>query len=113
MDTAGDVGARIAALRKRRGLTQEALAARIGRTMETVSALERGLHAPSFGTLGRLSAALRVPVRDFFAPPGVAAGSPRQAALLGEMLDGARRLPRGDLELAAGIVGLIVGRYGR
>lgn len=113
MDTVRCVGVRIGAFRKRRGLTQAELAGRIGRTAESVSALERGRHTPSFETLQRLAAALDVPVREFFAPPGGGvAESPRQAALFSELLATARTLPPADLELAAGIVGLMARKRG-
>ena len=47
-------------------MTQEQLASQVDRTVFAISQLERGLSLPSFETLERLSAALRVPVRDFF-----------------------------------------------
>ncbi|TPI27104.1 helix-turn-helix transcriptional regulator [Mesorhizobium sp. B3-1-9] len=53
-------------LRKLRGLTQDDLAARTGRSLDAVSQWERGVNWPSFETLIRLSEALDVPVETFF-----------------------------------------------
>lgn len=113
METAGEVGARIRAIRHRRGLTQAALAARIGRTANTLALLEMGRSAPPFEILRLLAMALDAPLRDFFAAPEEEAGNPWEAALIRDVLDGARRLPPGELDLAARIVGLIAARYGR
>ena len=60
------VGVRIRVIRKQRGLTQEGLAARIDRSVETISNLECGRSLPSFETLVRLAESLDVPIRDFF-----------------------------------------------
>lgn len=99
------VGARIRAVREHRGLTQAELAVRIGRSVNAVSALERGLSKPTFDVLQGLSVALDTPVRDFFTPPGCE--GPPPAALIRTLLGAARALPPADLELAAGIVGLM------
>jgi transcriptional regulator with XRE-family HTH domain len=48
------VGERIRLLRRHRGLTQEALAERIGVTSESVSNIERAVHPPSLETLERI-----------------------------------------------------------
>jgi transcriptional regulator with XRE-family HTH domain len=48
------------------GLTQDQLAERVGRTVEMVNRIERGVAAPSFETLEALSAALETAPRDFF-----------------------------------------------
>jgi transcriptional regulator with XRE-family HTH domain len=53
-------------LRKLRGLTQEDLAQRTGRSVDAVSQWERGVNWPSFDTLVRLSEALDVPAATFF-----------------------------------------------
>ena len=116
MDSPHLVGARIRTIRKRRSLTQEDLAARIGRSVNSVSALERGLSKPAFDTLVRLASALEVPVRDFFAPVAEAE-SPEHAALQGELLDVAQALPLAELALTVRIAGLVgrwrAGRDGR
>ena len=52
------VGRNIASVRKQRGLTQGAVAARMDVDMETVSRFERGAVLPGIATLERICAAL-------------------------------------------------------
>lgn len=66
MNLKNRVASRIKTIRKLRGLTQEQLAERIDRTVFAISQLERARSLPSFETLERLSAALDVPVKEFF-----------------------------------------------
>lgn len=60
------LGQRIAALRKKQGLTQEALAEVIGCSVEFISLVERGVNAPSVAGLQDFADALKVEVRDLF-----------------------------------------------
>ncbi|MCX6836437.1 MAG: helix-turn-helix transcriptional regulator [Verrucomicrobia bacterium] len=60
------LGQRIAALRKKQGLTQEALAEVIGCSVEFISLVERGVNAPSVAGLQGFADALNVEVRDLF-----------------------------------------------
>jgi transcriptional regulator with XRE-family HTH domain len=60
------LGQRIAALRKKQGLTQEALAEEIGCSVEFISLVERGVNAPSVAGLEGFADALKVEVRDLF-----------------------------------------------
>lgn len=60
------LGCKIKYLRKARGLTQEQLAERCNLSVHHISGMERGLHAPSIGTLENLAVSLNVPIRDFF-----------------------------------------------
>lgn len=60
------LGQRIAALRKKQGLTQEALAEVIGCSVEFISLVERGVNAPSVAGLEGFADALKVEVRDLF-----------------------------------------------
>lgn len=113
MDSARCIGVRIAAIRKRRGLTQKQLGESIERSKEAVSSLERGRNMPSVETLLRLSEALGAQVPDFLAPRG--GGRPeslKHALLFSELVASARTLPLADLELAAGMVGLIARQRG-
>ena len=59
-------GKRLKLMRKVRGLTQEQLAEKLDLSVEMVSFMERGIHAPSFETLDRLSEVLRFSVRELF-----------------------------------------------
>ena len=109
------LGARIRTLRKRRGLTQAELAARVGRSVEALSVLERGRSTPTLTVLGRLAEALQVPLRDFFDPAGDAGGavqSPEEAALFTELTDCARALPPAALEMTVRLVAVVAGYVG-
>lgn len=64
------VGARIRALRKRNGLTQEDLAERAGMAPQTISRAERG-GVLSIANIKRVAKALEVHPLDFFADPGI------------------------------------------
>ena len=63
------LGARIKGLRGERGLRQKALAEQAGLTPSLVSQIESDKLTPSLHTLGRLAAALGVPVGAFFEQP--------------------------------------------
>lgn len=61
-----DIGAKIKQLRSERGVTQEALAERLGVTAQAVSKWERGAAAPDIGLLPALSVFFGVRIDDFF-----------------------------------------------
>jgi len=96
------VGLRVKAIRARRSFSQEELAERISRSIDAVSAIERGKSLPNFETLERLAAGLNVPIKDFF--DFGEEDSPRRASHLARMHDAARTLSDEDLEMAADIV---------
>ncbi|WP_451975975.1 helix-turn-helix domain-containing protein [Azospirillum endophyticum] len=60
------VGLRVKEARVARGLTQEALADLVGRTVEAVSNIERGRTFPTIETLEQLGRHLDVPIQYFF-----------------------------------------------
>ena len=62
------LGDRIRRVRRERQLTQLDLARQVGVTNGQISTIERGLSAPSIGTLLRIASALNVSVVDFFDP---------------------------------------------
>lgn len=99
MDLKNRVASRIKTFRDRSGLTQEELAERTERSVDAISNLERGVSLPSFETLERLSAALGVPVRDFF-DFGEAEETSRRTQLLAALGAVARTLNDDDLEVA-------------
>ena len=68
-DTKKQIGARIKALRKQAGLTQEQLAERVGLDTRHLSRLEVGRHFPSLDSLEKIAAALNVPLVEFFRFP--------------------------------------------
>lgn len=55
---------RIRAYRLERHMTQEQLAENIGRSVETVSNIERGVSVPNEGTLRRLARCLEISYED-------------------------------------------------
>jgi len=63
------LGERIRRMRRDRLLTQLDLARQVGVTNGQISTIERGLSAPSIGTLRRIADALGVPVVAFFDAP--------------------------------------------
>lgn len=60
------IGLQVQLLRKRKKLSQEALAERVQIDAKSLSRLERGAHYPSIETLERLARELDVEVKDFF-----------------------------------------------
>jgi transcriptional regulator with XRE-family HTH domain len=60
------LGRRIAELRRARKLTQEQLAEAVGRSIEFISLVERGVNAPSVAGLADFARVLKVEVRDLF-----------------------------------------------
>jgi transcriptional regulator with XRE-family HTH domain len=97
--------ARVKEVRRHRGLTQQQLAERIERSTNAVSALERGVSLPTFDTLERLAATLKIPVHEFFAAD--ASEDPKREALLMALKTSARALDDEDLALAATVLDLI------
>jgi UDP-N-acetylglucosamine 1-carboxyvinyltransferase len=76
------LGALLRELRRARGLTQEALAERIGVEVGNYAHVEQGVANPTLSTLGRFAEALDVPVHELLRPPRtltVARGRPRKA----------------------------------
>jgi transcriptional regulator with XRE-family HTH domain len=59
-------GNKVRELRDAKGLTQEQLADRIGRSVDTVSNIERGLNATRLETAHQLADVLGIRLRDLF-----------------------------------------------
>lgn len=70
-DTKELIGARIRALRKHAGFTQEQLAELVGLDAGHLSRLEVGRHFPSLESLERIAHALNVPLVEFFQFPSL------------------------------------------
>lgn len=66
MTIQGSVDNSIAALRKRRGTTQEELARAVGVTRQTIIALEKGNYVPSVLLALKLARFFRLPVERIF-----------------------------------------------
>ena len=114
MDLKRVIGLQVKAARRGKGLTQEQLADMIGRTVETVSNIERAQTLPTLDTLARLSRSLDVPLRDFFGDEGgFERTSRRRLELELHIRELVRSLSDDDLELAIGQVGLLAKRMKR
>ena len=81
-------------------LTQEELAARIKRTPESISNIERGQQLPSVETLADLGRALNVPMSEFFGDDGRSPITPERARLEAELRQLGRTLSDRDLAIA-------------
>lgn len=99
------VGTRLRKIRKSQGLTQERLAELTDRSVDAVSALERGRALPSFETLEKLAEALSVPIHYFFVD--VEEDSSERAELLARLLVTARSLNDEGLQLVVELAEVI------
>ena len=59
-------GARVAAVRKSRGFTQQELAEHIGMSVVAIAYIETGKRWARLGTLMKISNTLKVDIADFF-----------------------------------------------
>ena len=59
-------GQRLRYLRRQKNITQERLAEAIGVSVDLISNIERGVNAPSFKTIEKLSEALNVSPKELF-----------------------------------------------
>ena len=75
MDLRADFGRRIRELRKARGFSQEELAHRAGLHYTYIGGIERGERNPALVNIGRIAAALKVPLAELFS---VFRGLPRR-----------------------------------
>jgi transcriptional regulator with XRE-family HTH domain len=94
-------------LRKRRGLTQAALAAMMGTTDRTISQIETGGQIPTLDTIEQLLTALDLPPREFFDFDLKRKTEARRVQRLAELGDAARRLSDDGLTLAAKMIDLM------
>ena len=95
------LGLMIREARHRAGLTQEELGARIKRTTETVSNIERGRQLPALDTLADLAGVLRVPMIELLATSEEKRSVSRQRAQLeAKLREIGRALSDRDLAVA-------------
>ena len=99
METKRQLGARVAALRRQRRLTQEQLAAKIGRSVDAISNIERGKSFPSLEMLDAMTRALTVDLSDLLVS-NASTASPRRASLLATLRAVGDGLSDDDLQLA-------------
>jgi len=108
MDLKRRVGLRVRTVRRERGLTQEDVAAAIGKTVETVSNIERGQTLASLETLEALSSYLRIPMREFFDGDGRdPKDDPRRFELEVRAQQLLRAMPIADVEIAVAQVEIL------
>jgi transcriptional regulator with XRE-family HTH domain len=65
-DIQREFGRRVCELRKRHNLTQDQLAAAIGKSVDTISNIERGFSSTRISTAAAIAAKLDVPLSDLF-----------------------------------------------
>jgi transcriptional regulator with XRE-family HTH domain len=90
----------IRTLRKRKGLSQEALAQRIGIDAKSLSRLEHGAHFPSIETLEKMAEALDVQLKDFFD----FSGKPSVEEMRSKVINAAQEANYSLLEKMVGII---------
>lgn len=98
-------GKRVAALRKRAGLTQAVLAERIGTSPEVVSRIEHGASSPALERVAAIARVLDVQISDLF--PSDSPGRDDRAE---QLLSALRRIPPGDADLLVTIAEAIAQR---
>ncbi|MEQ9519143.1 MAG: helix-turn-helix transcriptional regulator [Parvibaculum sp.] len=108
MDIKKAVGLKIKEFRAARGLTQADLADVIGRSVDTVSHLERGVSLPNFRTLELLSVELKVPMRSFFPSSDAELKSAKRASAIAQVEALINELQERDLETAIELLEVLV-----
>ena len=92
------LGARLRASRVAKGMSQEDLAEQVGKSVQTISALERGKYLPACDTLLDLASALDVPLHTLLVQGG--GHSTARESKEFEGLAILRQLSDADLDLA-------------
>lgn len=103
------VGKRIREFRRDSKMTQQRLAEQAERSVDAISAIERGLALPNFETLQKLARVLEVPLGDFFGH-GRDDDSPLRTALTTRLIVHARTLTDEDLAVAVEQVAVLANR---
>jgi transcriptional regulator with XRE-family HTH domain len=86
-------GARVKAVREQGGWRQDALAAAVGLSQQSLSQIETGRAAPRFATIVKLAAALEVPIESLFAFDTVGPADREHARAVRELLQLLRDQP--------------------
>jgi transcriptional regulator with XRE-family HTH domain len=95
-----NLGQIIRLARQRAGLTQEDLAARVSRTPESISNIERGLQEPGVKTVQSLAKALGLPLSEMFDRSEEPRLTPERSQMEFQLRDLARGLTDRDLAVA-------------
>ena len=100
-----DIGVRVKTIRRTRGITQEELGNRIGRSTEAISNIERSASLPPLDTLNKIAVELNVSLLDFF---GAQSSSneqvPKRAALETEIVLKLRAMDDATAETALKLI---------
>lgn len=108
MELKRHIGSRIRAARTQAKLTQQQLADRLGKSVDTISNLERGSSLASIETLSGVAAALGVPLAFFFREfPNERPLSSRRGQLIERLNVQALQLSDDELELATRLLAAI------
>lgn len=104
-------GARLAAARKHRGLTQRELADRIGITREMIGYYERRAANPSVGFIERAAEALDVPVTELVGRAPTSTRAKRgPVSVLDARIDEVKKLPRKEQEFVMKFLETVIER---
>lgn len=98
------VGRRIKAIRKQRGLTQARLARAALKSVETISHFERGRVSPGLVALEKIAEVLQCNVRDFFEEGDVVADSRSHSSEMEALINRIELLPSEDMQTVADLV---------
>jgi len=105
------IGSVARAARERMGISQQELADRVGRDVDSISLIERGRTLPPLKTLLALVDALDVPLADFVPPSDRATTKSRKrVAVEAQIVDLVRQLPDSKLELVRDQI-LLIARH--
>jgi transcriptional regulator with XRE-family HTH domain len=91
--TPQDFGDKVRFYRTLRGWGQDELAHRIGKSVPTISRIENGVQNLSLIEIVALSAALEVPIKDFFDGEDIIHLPPEESEILVALMRVSRRLP--------------------
>ena len=91
-------GARVQYLRKQRGLTQEQLAERIERTVDTISNIERGFSSTRLETAFAIARELGCTVSELFDVPELGQSDSERRRLIWGLIELIRPLDRQTIE---------------
>jgi len=80
-------GLKIKKLRKSKHLAQKTLAASIGKTTETISNIERGVHSPRMSTVFDLASVLEVEVHELFLVRKATLATKEKEAIMEKIFD--------------------------
>lgn len=98
-------GIRVRLLRDQQGITQEQLAERTHRAVDTISLIERGINWPSIETIEQIAAALGASTRDLFDDLDVERGADQD--LYAQARQALKAMSKSQRELAVEVLQVI------